>query len=179
MPRNPARIFVGSMTDLFHPMMPPLARATIFARIAAYPQHTFMILTKRPTVMLEYIRTLKYQMTMCLNNAHWLQRRMPNLWLGVSVEDKESAIVRIETLINVPCRNKFVSAEPLLGPVYLQPEWLKNIGWVIAGPETGPGKRHCESEWIDDLMAQCGKNNIPFFDKRKGGWREWPMEMDM
>lgn len=157
--KKPARIFVGSMTDMLHPLIELHHAGLVFDVIQKCPQHTFMLLTKRPAGMLP------------ADIAD-----MPNLWMGVTAENQARADERIPMLLEIPAAVRFVSLEPMLGPVDLS-KW-NGLDWVIAGPETGTGARQCDSAWIFDVAAECAIAGVPFFDKRKRGWlrREWPKD---
>lgn len=150
--RKPSRIFCGSMTDLAHPTIKSEWRDQIADAMKAAPQHTFIILTKRP--------------------ALWLRQLPPTCWVGVTIE-KQEHIDRWVVLwaCSWPAAVKFVSVEPMLGPVTFAHKELRPE-WVIAGPETGPGARPCDPKWIEQLSAE----SPCFFDKRKTGWtrRDFP-----
>lgn len=162
--KNPRRIFVCSMGDLFHEDVPYDAIRRVLAATDQAPQHTYMLLTKRPGNMLAYCK----------------QRGLhgDNIWLGVTAEDQAAADERIPVLLDIPAAVRFVSCEPLLGPVNLDPTWTGGAGrygrnyqmpqldWVIAGPETGPGKRECKAWWIYNLREQCQTAAVPFFLKK-------------
>ena len=161
--RNPARIGVEFMGDLFHESITNEQIAAAFGVMAACPQHTFMILTKR------FARMVKWTST----NA------VPaNVWLGVSVEDQATADKRIPWLLKTPAAKRFVSIEPMLGPVDLnkreclidKTRFKLTIGnyldWVIAGAETGPGARPCDPDWLRSIRDQCAAAGVPFFLKQ-------------
>lgn len=173
--RKPRRVFVNSMGDLFHDDVDTHWIDDVLEVIAACPQHTFMMLTKRP----ENIDHKLYEIT----KAHGCRELgggdyLPNLWLGVTAENQKRADERIPLLLSIPAAKHFVSVEPMLGPVDLT-NWLCPEGdvldWVIAGPETGPGARTCENWWIQHLTVDCKNAGVAFFDKRVGGKREWPV----
>jgi len=169
--RKPSRVFVCSMSDIFHPTVEPGMIVAILDEIRQCPQHTFIILTKRPRRLTEPQLVLPGDRTVSLGS--WFDE--PNIWLGVTVENQARAEERIPLLLTVPAAVRFVSVEPMLEPVDLS-KWLipegDVIDWVIAGPETGRGKRHCENKWIDDLAAQ----SPCFFDKRSSfKRREYPI----
>ncbi len=196
--RKPRRIFVVSMGDLFHKDVPDEYIWKVFEEaICGNRRHTYMFLTKRPERMRDWF----------LANQHrfWNFPSKPNkfgpymtvpwpdhcIWLGVTAENQARANERIPVLLSVPAAVRFVSVEPMLGPVDLrrflwwgihpgEGKWRTTpspISWVIAGPETGPGARPCKAEWIEDLGRQCKAAGVSFFDKRKTGWkaREWPV----
>ena len=165
--KKPCKVFVCSMGDLFHEDVDDFdfeqARLDIWHIMESCPQHTFLILTKRPAIMRGFCMT---------------KEPMKHIWLGVTAENQDRADDRIPILLSIPAAVHFVSIEPMLGPVNLNLCWEcqveprkchehNKIDWVIAGPETGPGARECKSEWIEDLYEQCCLANIPFFDKRK------------
>jgi len=148
--RSPRTIFVNSMSDLMHPSVPTEFIASVFATMAATPQHTYQVLTKRSQRLAALAHELDWP---------------PNLWMGVSVETQPYAF-RLRDLRPVPVRVRFVSAEPLLGPVELD---LDGIGWVIAGGESGPKARPVEPEWVRSVRDQCEAARVPFFFKQWGG----------
>lgn len=190
--RKPGRVFVCSMADIFHPSVDTGAIVAILDVIRYSQQHTFIVLTKRPERLLEEQLCLPGDDTDPL--GQWFD--MPNIWLGVTVENQEQAEKRIPILLRTPPRIvRFVSVEPMLEAVTLRrvrfPTGcvedvfntevserarpivgkLNGIDWVIAGPETGPKARPCDDAWIDALAAE----SPCFFDKRdKWTRREFP-----
>jgi protein gp37 len=153
--RKARHVFVCSMGDLYHARVPSEFVQEVFAVMRRTPQHTYMVLTKRPARMLRLLRL----------------RPVPgNVWLGVSVEDQQTAAERIPLLLTARARVRFVSAEPLLGMVSLS-RWLRRIQWVIAGCESGPRARPAPAYWFQLLRDQCKGAGVPFFLKqmREGG----------
>jgi len=150
--RAPRRIFVNSMSDLFHQGVNDRYISEVFDRMEAVDRHTYQLLTKRPERMRRFIR------------ARYGVRSVPeHIWLGVSVENSDYAW-RVDFLrsINVPIR--FISAEPLLGP--LDCVSLLGIAWVIVGGESGNGHRLMNSAWVRSLRDRCADSDIPFFFKQ-------------
>ena len=147
-------IFVNSMSDLFQDVVPDDFIRRVFKTMQECPQHTFQILTKRG----ERLRTLGQSLP-------WPE----NVWIGVSVED-ERVVGRIRDLACVPAKVRFLSCEPLIGPLMDLP--LENIHWVIVGGESGPGARPMNSEWVESIHRQCHGANVPFFFKQWGGVRK-------
>lgn len=193
--RKPKRIFVNSMSDLFHEDVPCWMVDKVFATMALCPQHTFMVLTKRPDRMAAYMLSWsligieRMARELVSGDPHGklvnpeqvaalVQRDdapLPNVWLGVSVEDQVTADERIPWLLKTPAVVRFVSCEPLLGPVDLyrhSPGWLGShacgISWLITGGETGPGARPAHPDWFRGLRDQCQAASVPFFFKRHG-----------
>lgn len=152
--KNPRVIFVNSMSDLFHEEVPDYFIKNVFEIMNSCPQHTFQILTKRSQRLNELSDQLRW--------TH-------NIWMGVSVEDVD-AIYRINDLERTNARVKFVSCEPLLGPIKKIP--LKNIDWLIVGGESGPHARPMEKQWAISIRNQCVKHNVPYFFKQWGGTRK-------
>lgn len=144
-------VFVNSMSDLFHKDIPLNFIKKVFKVMNENPQHTFQVLTKRSDVLLQYDKELTWT---------------PNIWMGVSVED-ENAINRIDDLRKTSAYVKFLSCEPLIGP--LQNLNLTNIDWLIVGGESGRKPRPMEAGWVLDLKKQCSKSKIAFFFKQWGG----------
>jgi protein gp37 len=180
--REPRRIFVCSMGDLFHPDVRPEWIYRVLDVIAVCPQHTFMVLTKRPENILDKLPD-DYGTT--------CGGVLPNLWLGVTAENQEMADKRMPILLQVPAAKRFVSVEPMLGPVWLSQNWqdylvgwetqagidkngdpepyqsqTEKLDWVICGPETSPGARHMNLDWARSLRDQCVAADVPFFYKR-------------
>lgn len=149
--RKPRRIFVNSMSDLFHADVPLEYIQRVFAVMAAADWHQYQVLTKRA----ERLEELSGQLP-------WA----PQIWMGVSVENADYAD-RIDRLRNTGARVKFLSIEPLLGP--LPNLNLRGIDWVIVGGESGPGARPMDPAWIADIRDQCAGAGVAFFFKQWGG----------
>jgi protein gp37 len=166
--RDPRRVFVNSMSDLFHDDVPVDFIGAVFDAMEATPVHTFMILTKRPGRMASILARVRPD-------------PLPNVWLGTSVESQKWAGVRIPKLLATPAAIRFLSCEPLLGPVDLEhvriPHGLvevnggrlPGIDWVIVGGESGPGARTMDPEWARILRDQCVAASVAFFFKQWGG----------
>lgn len=213
--RKPRMVFVNSMSDLFHKDVPDEFIARAFAVMAATPQHTYQILTKRHARM----RALLTDECRCGSGHargthfrslmewaatshspthvpglksglyHSITWPLPNVWLGVSVEDQKRASLRIPALLDTPATVRFISAEPLLGAVdlgwcdgidALQPDWVGGLGggsgaphplldWVIVGGESGPGARPMQADWARVVRDDCVAAGVPFFFKQWGG----------
>jgi protein gp37 len=148
---KPRVVFVNSMSDLFHARVPLKFIHEVFEVMAATPQHTYQVLTKRARRLRRLAPELDWP---------------PNVWMGVSVEDS-AVLDRIENLRLVPAAVRFLSCEPLLGPLPQLP--LEGIHWVIAGGESGPNARPMDRVWVEDLRDQCASAGIPFFFKQWGG----------
>jgi protein gp37 len=149
--REPRRVFVNSMSDLFHAHVPKEFVAEIWRVMSACPQHTFQVLTKRPERM-----------------ARWtmIHPAPPNVWLGTSVEDMR-VVQRIDRLRECQASVRFLSCEPLIGP--LSNVNLTGINWVITGGESGDGARPCNPEWVREIRDQCQNQGVAFFHKQWGG----------
>lgn len=148
---TPRLIFVNSMSDLFHPKVPVPYIRSVFEVIAATPHHTYQVLTKRSKRLATLADRLEWP---------------ANLWMGVSVETDRYAF-RIDHLRTVPAATRFISAEPLLGP--LPGLNLSSIDWVIVGGESGTDARPMQARWVSDLRDQCSTAGVPFFFKQWGG----------
>lgn len=192
LPTIAKKVFVGSMTDMFHPCLDDSDgqdMCVMLELFEMYPQHTFMLLTKRPGKMLADIEWLIAQ------HGH-----VPgNLWLGVTVCNQQEADEKIPVLLDTPAAKHFVSVEPMLGPVslshvhveqsdtmdalrgvfYQSDHWnpqhagqdmATKLNWVICGGETGPNARPLHPDWVRHLRNQCVEAGTPFFFK---GWGEW------
>lgn len=222
--KSPRRIFVTSMGDLFHELVPDEFIDRVFAVMALSPQHTYQVLTKRPQRMRDYInaswggtfeppeeradivnhaaRELMFERQnaagrtrvadeLALGDFRW---PLPNVWLGTSVENQRWAEERIPFLLETPAAVRFLSCEPLLGPVRLRllgrvgaaidaltGDVSRNgeiyasapgsIGWVIVGGESGPEARPMHSDWVRDLRDQSRATGVPFFFKQWGAWQ--------
>ena len=162
--RKPRMVFVNSMSDLFHEALDDDDIDRVFAVMKAASRHTFQVLTKRADRMCRY--------------GH-LTEVLPNVWLGVSVEDQKTADERIPLLLQTPAALRFVSYEPALGPVKFG-QWLcgerqargfsggPRVDQVIVGGESGPGARPCNVQWIRDVIRQCRDAGVPAFVKQLG-----------
>jgi protein gp37 len=147
------QIFVNSMSDLFHPDVPDEFIAEVFATMIEADWHVFQILTKRPERLIELADELPWP---------------PHVWMGVSIENRRF-VHRADLLREVPAAIRFISAEPLLGP--LEGLDLTDIHWLIAGGESGPGHRPIREEWVLDLRDRCEGEDVAFFFKQWGGAR--------
>lgn len=155
--KRPRMIFVNSMSDLFHKMVPDAYVNRVFDTMERADWHIFQVLTKRSTRMMRYLRR-RYEEN--LVPAH--------IWCGVSIEDR-SGLSRLRHLRRAPAAVRFVSLEPLLGP--LGPLNLEGISWAIVGGESGPGARPMDANWVRDIRDQCAAQNVAFFFKQWGGIR--------
>jgi protein gp37 len=209
---KPRKIFVNSMGDLFHESAPDEWIDKVFAVMALCPQHQFQVLTKRAERMRAYM-TARYTqsriaraameaapLNRTLENAidfapredpaigfeHW---PLPNVWLGVSAERQQEADERIPHLLQTPAAVRFVSCEPLLGPIDLSlGKWVglfsgkfddaptPQLDWIIVGGESGPGARPMHPDWARSLRDQCQVAGVPFFFKQWGAW--WEVDSD-
>jgi len=191
---KPTRVFVNSMSDLFHKDVPFQFIDSVFHIMRVADRHTFLILTKRPEIMLKFIEWQKKNtVRLDWENAH------KNIWLGVSVENQKTADERIPLLLQAPAAVRFVSCEPLLGPVDLwkfatreetfgsmydhrgsygyipgfpkEPiKYHEGIDWVIAGGESGKNARPMHPDWVISIRNQCMDAGVPFFFKQWGEW---------
>lgn len=148
---KPQLVFVNSMSDLFHKDVPLEFVKNVFEVMNSTPQHTYQVLTKRGDILEEYAPFLKFT---------------PNIWIGVSVEDNK-VVDRIDHLRKVNAHVRFLSLEPLIGP--LENLNLDGIHWVIVGGESGAKPRPMKSTWVQDIRRQCKAADIPFFFKQWGG----------
>lgn len=221
--RKPRRVFVNSMSDLFHEMVPDEFIDKMFAVMALTPWHTYQILTKRPERMLAYFQAVPEEEVGWLPRARaswgireqlvdadsWLSEKLtedqwdlvgdadridlplPNVWLGTSVEDQRRADERVPLLLRTPAAVRFLSCEPLLGPVDLvravnKLDWLDpasltpgGLDWVIVGGESGPKFRPMETEWARAIRDDCVRSGTAFFFKQSAGIRtEMGQELD-
>ena len=152
--RKPRKVFVNSMGDLFHPSVSPAFIVKVWKVMEATPRHSYQILTKRP----DRLGTLA---------ARGAIPVLSNVWLGTSVED-ESVVFRIDELRQVSATIRFISFEPLIGPV--GPVDLSGIDWAIVGGESGPGARPIKEAWIDEIHDVCRDHDTAFFFKQWGAW---------
>lgn len=156
--KRPRRIFVNSMSDLFHEQLTNEEILSVFLVMLNAPRHTYQILTKRAERMHDFVRWF---------NAE--RGELPeNIWLGISAEDQENAEARIPWLIRTNVKVRFVSAEPLLGRIFFLPEWLAAIAWVIFGGESGRNARPYDVDWARMGIAQCRAYGTCAFHKQLG-----------
>ncbi len=204
--KEPSRIGVQFMGDLFHKDVPWFWINNVWKRMWIYTEHDFLVLTKRPYRMGEFLH----------DHAEYGQFAPDNIWLGTSCENQKWADVRIPLLLQIPAAVRFVSLEPLLGPIDLfgdyadgetpgpaltttggqvKPSdvhgpaeydtWITDmIDWVIVGCESGPGRRPCKLEWVHDIVEQCKAAGVPVFVKQLSingkvshNMDEWPEEL--
>jgi protein gp37 len=194
--KKPTMYFVNSMSDLFHENVPFEWINKIMAVIAMCPQHTFQVLTKRSERMREYFQSFKERAftkdgftkkivlsnngaysTLHLLYVEHIQKTLPNLWLGVSIEDQATANDRIPYLLETPAAIRFLSCEPLLGSIdfreiYASP-YYPAIHWVIAGGESGHGSRPMHPDWVRSIKDQCLAAGVPFFFKQWGDYAKF------
>ena len=152
--KGPRLIFVNSMGDLFHEDVPTSFIEQVFAVMNQCPHHTFQILTKRSKRLAEISSRLD-----------WTQ----NIWMGVTVEDSQ-VVGRIKALSKCHAKVKFISCEPLLGPI--EHFALDGVSWLIVGGESGPHARLMKEEWAIGLRDQCVAAGVPYFFKQWGGWNK-------
>jgi protein gp37 len=206
--RKPSRVFVNSMSDLFHEAVPDAFIDRAFAVMALARQHTFQVLTKRPDRMRAYVGEMKpwsksvlairqatsNYLSFAEDKTSAIAFPLPNVWLGVSAENQERADERIPVLLNTPATVRFVSAEPLLGGIDIAKHRPGALGlhWLIAGGESGHGARKAELGWFRNLLGQCRDANVAFFMKQLGAHvtdrndagfegdtpRGWPMDTE-
>jgi protein gp37 len=198
--RKPRMIFVNSMSDLFHEDVDLKWLYQLFGVMAACPQHTFQILTKRPERMLKFTQDVEER---CPEDGDpwlisWPSRTgkprsakwpLPNVWLGVSAEDQGTADERIPILLRTPGAVRWISYEPALGPLDLfgdaVDELGANVDWVVCGAESGPRWRAMDLGWARDVLQQCRNVEIPFFMKQicKNGrpipFEEFPTDLQV
>lgn len=155
--RSPRMIFVNSMSDLFHKEIPTSYIDRVFETMERADWHTFQVLTKRSSLMAHYLQT-----------RYGRKRGPDHIWVGVSIEDgaKKS---RVDQLRSTPAGIRFLSIEPLIGPVGRLT--LDGIDWVIVGGESGPGARRMDPCWVRDIRDQCIRARVAFFFKQWGGFR--------
>lgn len=144
-------VFVNSMSDLFHPRVPVSFIERVFETMNRCPQHTFQVLTKRPELAAQVADRLTWT---------------PNIWLGASVESAEYRD-RVDWLRRIPAATRFLSVEPLLGPIPRLS--LDRIDWVIVGGESGPGARPIDPDWVRPIRDRCLAHGVAFFFKQWGG----------
>lgn len=152
--KRPRTVFVNSMSDLFQEDVPFEFIEAVFATMLATPQHTYQVLTKRSDRLLEFAPRLSWP---------------GNVWMGVSVED-ERVLQRVRDLQRVPAAVRFLSCEPLIGPLPRLP--LAGIHWCIVGGESGPHARLMKPAWVEQIQRQCLRAGVAFFFKQWGGVRK-------
>lgn len=158
--KRPRRVFVNSMSDVFHEALAFEDVAEIFRVMAAAPQHSFQVLTKRAERMAEWFR--------------WMEERkpgvwpLPNVWLGISVENQAAADLRVPFLLQSPAAVRWLSCEPLLGPVDLS--GFGALDWVVVGGESGLHARPMHPDWVRGVRDYCAQAKVPFLFKQYGEW---------
>lgn len=162
--KEPRRVFVNSLSDLFHKDVPDEFIGRVFQVMADTPRHTFQLLTKRHARMRSWV------------TKHY-PTPLPNVWLGVSVEDEYWAETRIPHLLATPAAIRWISAEPLLGPVTFGPTLYggpdgPGLDWIVVGGESGPGSRPMEPWWAVGIRDECAAAGVPFLFKQWGSHDE-------
>ena len=201
--QKPRMVFVNSMSDLFHESLTNEQIAAVFGVMAAAPRHTFQVLTKRPARMLEWfqwvaenggeVSTCTYAAVSAIEHFKlegelrpplWIAEKsatwpLPNVWLGVSVENQQTADERIPLLLECPAAVRWVSYEPALGPVDFR-DWTTQsisecmsrivlaLDWIVVGGESGQGARPFDVSWADTLIGRCRIDGVPVFVKQLG-----------
>jgi len=156
--KTPRTIFVNSMSDLFLNEVPDNFIDQVFEIMSKTKQHIYQILTKRVHRMVNWFE----------QNYKYDNYKIPsNIWMGVSVENNDY-IFRIEYLKQITSKIRFISFEPLIGPININEDLLKDISWIIVGGESGPSARPMREEWVDNIFSTCMKLDIPFFFKQWG-----------
>lgn len=179
--RDPRMIFVNSQSDLFHAEIPDGYIAAVFAVMAAAPHHTFQVLTKRHGRMRALVSSERFRLAVddamqelgSHNETHDVGWPLPNVWLGVSVEDNAALKLRTQALHDTPAAVRFLSAEPLIGPLgdlldEAWPEPNRWIDWVIVGGESGPGARPMAAQWARDAIHDAKLAGAAVFFKQTG-----------
>lgn len=157
--RKPKKHFVGSMTDIFGDWVDINWQFKILDAMWNSPLQTFQLLTKRPSNM--YVACHQWM-------KQWGLPQMPdNIWLGVTTENQKSVDDRIRHIRDIPAPIRFLSCEPLLEEINLIP-WLADLQWVIVGGESGTNARYCHLDWIQSVVSQCQKSQVPIFVKQLG-----------
>ena len=199
--RKPRRIFVNSMSDLFHSRVPEAFLDRVFVAMAVASQHRYQVLTKRPERMRDYLANNDTRNRLASALVEFAERtgmvltirgagdglpgiRFPSVWLGTSVENQHWADLRIPHLLATPAAVRFLSVEPLLGPIefsdvtgrsdavaQLGRKALAGIDWVIVGGESGPGHRPMDPAWLASVVRQCDEAQVPVFVKQDSGPR--------
>lgn len=199
--KKPRRVFVNSMSDLFHKDVPDEYIAKVFAVMAETPRHTYQVLTKRHARMRSLMSSAAFHADIVHHAWTIAEDRpsfqadsdatiwpLPNVWLGVSVEDQHWADIRIPVLLETPAAVRFLSCEPLLASVSLSPWTVPNadatrpvipdLDWVIVGGESGRKARPMDRQWACDLRDQCAAAGVPFLFKQWGAWGPSKAEVD-
>lgn len=191
--RTPRKVFVDSMSDLFHDGVSSEHIAKVWTVMARTPRHTYQVLTKRHGRMRSLLSSTSFRREVDHHHG-WLVDRdgvdlvapvtwpLPNVWLGVSVEDQKRADLRIPALLDTPAAVRWLSCEPLLGPVDLDrsaADYLgghRHVDWLVAGGESGPDARPMHPAWARSLRDQCTAAGVPFLFKQWGAWvgSTWP-----
>lgn len=183
--RKPRRIFVNSMSDLFHEEVPADFIDEVFQTMREATWHHFQVLTKRADRMADYVKR---------QTQRWgsLAEESPHIWLGTSIET-QAYLDRAKLIASVPAAVRFLSCEPLLGPLDLHSVLGSDrVNWVIVGGESGPGARPIMKSWVEEIQEECSRAGVPFFFKQWGGvrkkengrvlheqtWDEFPVSLD-
>lgn len=171
------KVFCASLADVFDNQVPMEWRTDLWCLIADTPWLDWLLLTKRPQNIAEMLPG-GFVEQMLMRDAPW-GAGWPNVWLGTTVENQEEADRHLPHFLSVPAAKHFLSCEPLLGKIYLPPQdaYWHQINWVIAGGESGPGKRPMGLAWMRSLRDQCAAADIPFFGKQWDKIQDLPADL--
>jgi protein gp37 len=191
--QKPRRIFVNSMSDLAHPQVPDAFLDACWAAMAAAPQHTFQILTKRPARLTAYLTDPATPVRIAqhaMREAPSFSWPLPHVWIGISAETHAWAAARLPWLARIPAAIRFCSAEPLLGPITFSAiPAAAALDWIIVGAESGPGARPMDDAWVRSIRDACIATSTAFFFKQRADaqghkepdpwldgqrWQQWP-----
>jgi protein gp37 len=174
--KKPSRVFVCSMSDLFHEDVSEDNLQSIFDTMNQASHHLYLLLTKRPQRMAEVVPHLRW------GDREWRDSPPQNVLLGVTTENQRRASERIPILLEIPAVKVFISVEPMLEPVKIKPEWLSDdpfigLDWVICGGESGLKPRPMHPDWARSLRDQCHSVGVPFFFKQMAGKKPIPEDL--
>jgi len=163
--KKPQKVFVCSMSDLFHEEVKDDTRFEVFSIIRRCPHHNFQVLTKRAERMQTFFDRYR----------HFV---LPNVWTGVTVCNYSESERKIPALLETPSHCRFVSIEPLLEYTTIG-MWVEYLDWVIVGAETGKGARYMEPDWAREIRKECAENSVPFFMKKLSGNKPLPADLNV
>jgi len=165
---KPRVVFVCSMGDLFHEDVETTFLQEIFSMMQTCNNHVFLVLTKRPKAMAEFMAWWLYAYRIGEKDGSSIEQVLPNVWLGVTIETQDE-MWRVEELLEIPAAKHWVSAEPCLSTLDFTP-WLDQLNWLVLGGETGPRARPMHPDWARQVKDDCVAAGVPFYFKNWGGW---------